>query len=360
MSAHVHGWSLRRHVPEGVTPLEVWNLPVLGHELWEVLGSERVERDRRAGLPESMLAFHLLPVLAGALSELIPRHDADAVWLSGGLACLEGFEALLSGMASLLPCPVYVAEEPRFAPVRAGLRLLEPLRPTSPVAFDVGQTSIKCASPQATRVIERDTEAVPLRLIGTPRPRDGHHVRAAVDFIGGALRAFITEGASPAGATATPRAGSDATPEAPLDARSMGPPPTAGSGATPEAPPDAQSMRLPPTAGSGATPESLPDARGVKRPLDALCLALPCPVDGTFIPGGCTYGWEGHASLVADLLQAAGLTDASSGGTVLVLNDAELAAEAAREDARLADSRRVLCLTLGFGPGGALLERASR
>jgi hypothetical protein len=40
------------------------------------------------------------------------------------------------------------------------------------------------------------------------------------------------------------------------------------------------------------------------------------------------------------------------------LNDADLSAEAARRDERVPGSR-VLCLTLGFGPGGALLERTS-
>jgi hypothetical protein len=285
VSLRAHGWELRRHVPRGVTPLEVWNLPVLGRELWELLGAPRVDEARRAGVPESMLALHLLPALAGALAELVPRHAVDAVWLSGGLASLEGFGPMLEE-ALALPFPVYVAEDPRFAPVRAGLRMLESPRHARPVALDVGQTSIKCASRRALRVFERDTTALPPRFIGTPRPEDGHHVTAAVRFIAEALRTFVAQ-----------------------------------------------------------------------RPPDALCLALPCPLDEALVPGGCTYGWEGHAPLVADILQAAGLPGPDGGGgTVLVLNDAELAAEAARGDARLADSGRVLCLTLGFGPGGALLE----
>jgi hypothetical protein len=287
MSRSAQGWDARRHVPEGVTPLEVWNLPVLGSELWELLGAARVERDRSAGVPESMIAFHLLPVLAGALAELVPRHDADAVWLCGGLACLEGFAELVEETTAALPFPVYVAEDPRFAPARAGLHLLEPLRSTSPVAFDVGQTSIKCASSSGQRVFERNPTALPFLLIGTPRPEDGHHVPAAVRFIGGALHTFVEQAVPP----------------------------------------------------------------------DALCLALPSPLDAALVPGGCTYGWEGHTPLVADLLRAARLTAPKAGGTVLVLNDAELAAEAARYDTRLADSKRVLCLTLAFGPGGALLER---
>ncbi|MFP2905247.1 ROK family protein [Pyxidicoccus sp. 3LFB2] len=349
---------------------------MLGHELWELLGSERVEADRRAGIPESMLAFHLLPVLAGALAELVPRHDADSVWLSGGLACLEGFELLMEQASAVLSCPVYVAEDPRFAPVRAGLRLLEPLHSTSPVALDVGQTSIKCASPTALRVFERDTAALPLRLIGMPRPEDGHHIPAAVRFIGGALRAFVEQGGSRPPETrheATsqdtrsgaepPHAHREATAQntqsratsphaqhgATVQGRQSGAlPPRAQHGATAQG---RQSGALPPHAQHGATAH-----HGAATP-DALCLALPCPLDGTLIPGGCTYGWEGHASLVDDLLHASGLTGPEGGGTVLVLNDAELAAEAARWDARLADHRRVLCLTLGFGPGGALLVR---
>jgi hypothetical protein len=283
MSAALPRWDVWRHRPAGVTPLEVWNLPVLGRELWELLGASRKEADRRAGVPESALASRLLPALAGALEALVRRHAVDAVWLSGGLACLEGFGPALAEVP--LPCPVHVAAEPRFAPALVGPRVLAPLRPSRPIAVDVGQTSIKCVAPGALRVFERDTAALPLLLIGQPRPADGHHVRAAVRFIGGALRAFVQR----------------------------------------------------------------------ERPPDAVCLALPCPLDGALVPGGCTYGWEGHASLVADIVREAGLPD--TGGTVLAMNDAELAAEAAREDARLAGARRVLCLTLGFGPGGVLLER---
>ncbi|WP_426756393.1 ROK family protein [Myxococcus sp. Y35] len=276
-------WDVRRQVPPGVAPLEVWNLPVLGHELWELLGSPRVEEDQRAGVSGAALAGRLRPALAEALTVLVQRHAVDAVWLSGGLVCLEGFGGMLAEASATLPCPVYVAEDPLFAPAQAGLRLLEPLHAARPVALDVGQTGIKCMRPSAApRVFERDTTLLPRYFIGMARPDDGRQVKAAVAFISSALRAF-----------------------------------------------------------SGPAP-------------DALCLALPCPLDALLMPGGCTYGWEGHAPLVTDILQAAMGNEGR--GTALVLNDAELAAEAARGDARLARHSRVLCLTLGFGPGGALLE----
>ncbi len=276
-------WDVRRQVLPGVSPLEVWNLPVQGHALWELLGTPRVEADRREGFSGPALAARLGPALEEALAVLVKRHAVDAVWLSGGLVCLEGFGRVLAEASASLPCPVYMAEDPLFAPVQAGLGLLAPLRAAHPVALDVGQTGIKCMRLDAApRIFERDPALLPRYFIGMARPSDGRQMKAAVAFISSALRAF--------------------------------------------------SARAP----------------------DALCLALPCPLDAALVPGGCTYGWEGHAPLVADILQAA-MGDEGR-GTAVVLNDAELAAEAARGDARLARHSRVLCLTLGFGPGGALLE----
>jgi hypothetical protein len=277
------GWAVQRYRPPGVTPLEVWNLPVQGHELWELLGTPRVEADRRAGVPEEALASRMLPVLIEALEALVRQHHVDAVYLTGGLMALEGFTPALTKAS--LPCPLYVAWEPRFASVRAGLWLLEDLRPASPLSVDVGQTSIKAASPEHLRVTERDTGAMPRLFIGMVRPADGHHITAAVHFIAEAVRT---------------------------------------------------------------------GAQALAQPVDALCLALPCSLDDALAPGGCTYGWESRASLVTEILGASGLT--ANRGTVRVLNDAELAAEAARRDPRIIGPR-VLCLTLGFGPGGALLER---
>ena len=277
------GWDVRRYRSPDVTPLEVWNLPVLGHELWELLGTPRLEADRRAGVPEGELVSRMLPALKEALVALGRQHRVNAVYLSGGLTALEGFRPALARTGA--PCPIYVAREPRFASVRAGLRLLEDLRPTSPLAVDVGQTSIKSASAAHLHVTERDTVAMPRLFIGMPRPAEGHHITAAVQFISEAVRTAAQE---------------------------------------------------------------------LIHPVDALCLALPCSLDDALAPGGCTYGWESRASLVTDILEASGLT--SSKGTVRVLNDAELTAEAARRDARVLEPR-VLCLTLGFGPGGALLDR---
>lgn len=95
------------------------------------------------------------------------------------------------------------------------------------------------------------------------------------------------------------------------------------------------------------------------RPADpALVLGLPCPLDEALVPGGCTYGWEGQP-VVARILDAVDTWARPWPGArpvAFVLNDAELAAESARRDAAVPPGR-ILCLTLGFGPGGALVRK---
>jgi len=82
-----------------------------------------------------------------------------------------------------------------------------------------------------------------------------------------------------------------------------------------------------------------------------LVLALPCPLDDACVPGPCTYGWQGEARLVPAILERSGLHFRD----VFVLNDAELAAETALALRPPRAGERVFVLTLGFGPGGALI-----
>jgi len=87
-------------------------------------------------------------------------------------------------------------------------------------------------------------------------------------------------------------------------------------------------------------------------PCGALVLALPCELDDRCVPGPCSYpGLEGDAAFVEGVLHLAGL----GGWTVLVLNDAELAAASARRCPHVPADRTTLVLTLGFGVGAALL-----
>lgn len=80
-------------------------------------------------------------------------------------------------------------------------------------------------------------------------------------------------------------------------------------------------------------------------------LAIPGEVSDNLEPGHCSYRWTGRPDLVRELLPPGGMATRK----VLVLNDAELAAESAR--AELDPPAGTLCLivTLGFAPGGALL-----
>lgn len=96
-------------------------------------------------------------------------------------------------------------------------------------------------------------------------------------------------------------------------------------------------------------------------PVDpAIVLALPCPLDEDAVPGACTYGWEGDTRLLPQVFRRVDERlpgwQAGAEPEVLVLNDAELAAESALCELRPPAGARLLCLTLGFGPGAALIE----
>jgi len=120
--------------------------------------------------------------------------------------------------------------------------------------------------------------------------------------------------------------------------------------------PDGTSRGAPTAPAASFLAQGLGAASHGSGPASHALLALPCPLDDDLVPGPCTYGWEGDR----DLLPAAfrELDDAWPVGevSVAVLNDAELAAETARRSLAPGPGSRVLSLTLGFGPGGALLE----
>lgn len=99
-------------------------------------------------------------------------------------------------------------------------------------------------------------------------------------------------------------------------------------------------------------------ARGIVRivedaDIDGLVLALPCTIDAKARLGGSSYAaMRDNADLVGATVRAAGL----EGVSVLLLNDAELAACSARLCADLEPYKKTLVVTLGFGIGAALLE----
>jgi hypothetical protein len=80
-------------------------------------------------------------------------------------------------------------------------------------------------------------------------------------------------------------------------------------------------------------------------------LAVPGEVGDDLTLGLSNYRWQGRPGLIRDLLPSADDRE------VLVLNDAELAAESARLEVSPTRGKRCFVLTLGHAPGGALLSR---
>jgi hypothetical protein len=87
-----------------------------------------------------------------------------------------------------------------------------------------------------------------------------------------------------------------------------------------------------------------------------LLAGLPARFDADGTPLGGNYaGLRGYRELIPDALALADLPDVPA----FVVNDAELAAFAARADPRLVGFRKILVLTVGFGIGAALVSRGS-
>ncbi|MCL4732102.1 MAG: hypothetical protein KJ044_16920, partial [Planctomycetes bacterium] len=97
-------------------------------------------------------------------------------------------------------------------------------------------------------------------------------------------------------------------------------------------------------------------ARGLATGAPRVLLGLPVEVDDELVPGPCTYaGWGGDRELVRRIVGRATELSGAAPATVRVLNDAELAALAARK-AGLCGPGRTVVITLGFGAAGAIVE----
>lgn len=87
----------------------------------------------------------------------------------------------------------------------------------------------------------------------------------------------------------------------------------------------------------------------VVPPHPSIVLGLPCELDPAGIPRSCTYCFrDPDPELLVELATRLG-------ASIEVVNDAELAALAARADPRVPRDTTTLVLTIGFGVGGALL-----
>ena len=88
--------------------------------------------------------------------------------------------------------------------------------------------------------------------------------------------------------------------------------------------------------------------KGMNTPI---LLSLPCPVDADLVPGENTYGFAGRKNFIEEVLLKGEIPTETP---VHVINDAELAAECARD--QVFDPQKILALTLGLGPGAAVVD----
>jgi hypothetical protein len=263
---------IERFRAPGITPAEVWDLPLNGRAFWQHVGSTRLAALREAGRSEPAIAVEFVQAITQALPLIAARLGAfDRVVLAGGLTLLGGFG--VAG-AAVLPGGVFCAA----GAADSGAELV----------VDIGQTAHKLALGAQRVSIPRDLQRCPLVTVE-------HHANLSPQ-----RRAEL-------GVAACEFA--------------------------------AQSI-----------------ARGLQLgEANSLWLALPVALDDALLPGDCTYpGWEGDAGLVRSMLARAFELAGRAPARVNVANDAELAALAARKAGLC--SGRTLVLTLGFGPGAAVVE----
>ncbi len=298
-------WRLSRVRRDGVESIPVWNLPLAdGRLFWEIAGAPFVEAMRLRGVADVLIARDIAAAVADAAVRLHARHHFERIWITGGLTRMPGFDtAVISALADA-PFKPRLSEAGAFAGEAGGRDVLAAFDQPGGVVADVGQTSIKVSVLHAP--------AAPGTPPAPPAPayrilRARHLDELPRRFIGAAQ-------VTPAGARAVVEHAAPWIAEAVLDAL------------------------------EAAAPLSVPPA---------LVLALPCPIADDLTLGACTYGWERDASLVpriATALDQAGAFEGAMRVSVLVLNDAELAALSAPSGAL------TLALTLGFGPGAALVQ----
>lgn len=307
---------MKRICPEGILPLELWDLRVADGILWDHMRSADFGRVLREGL------VRLRQGTAATRSEgLLPALRFDAVLLSGG-----GATAVVQELRKGPWSAVHVSGDPDFAGEAGGLALLKEHHLTGWV-MDLGQSSLKIGAGGLRRIWQRDLSRLPIRG-GTVDPVLETRQRSELrNFIAGALmdcRQYLTD--------------------FPDDERDRFPLANPFMGVhSPPVRPDRPEVDPCRREGSGPP---LTDA-----PAGIVC-ALPSRLDDLGNPEGSSYiGMKDDISLLPDGLALAGLHRTA----ILTLNDAELAAVSARLHPLVRPP--TLVLTIGFGVGAALISR---
>ena len=299
-------------LPKGVTGLEIWDLPGADIEFWRRAGTTFVHARRSEGFKESEIGAEVAAEVALVLSRIHAGHyptraqvakGFTRLFLCGGLTVLDGFREALS--ETELPFAVTFGEGSLGA-VMGGRELLLSRGFDSGVIVDVGQSALKldlvCPRGEEVRIVARDLHRAPIVFeperirLGTARLAELGH--SSIEFV------------------------ADVVAEA-LESRFLPPP--------------------------------------------RVVLSLPCPLDADLVPGGTTYThWEGDKDLIPKIVRAIDQRlvarprlakcpwREAAELQLWVLNDAEMAALAARKE--LKTPEKTLVVTLGYGPGAALLQ----
>ena len=308
-------WQMERFRLPRLESLAVWDMN-LATELdgdepdepaWLRIGSPRVEALRRSGRSDAAIADEIAGDVVRALLRI---HEGkvgagkgfDAAVLTGSKLELAGMRAALEAHA--LPFRLVIADH-AHACLEAGARRLLASVDADPngVVIDVGNAAVRAiALGDATirPVLQRNFERVPLAEGDRPKSIPPSQVPSLVDrsgdLVGRALVSLLSR-------TSTVAA--------------------------------------------------------------SMILALPCTVDETGVPGPSSYpGWTGNEALLETLVARADthLSEhvpawpASAVVRVWVLSHAELVALASEDLVDAPTPNGTLALTLGYGPGAALLR----
>lgn len=308
---------------EAVAPLEVWQLELDGEPVRHLLRGTNVDGARERGVDERTIGrrigrragrFASRLYGGGWAVDAFPEgqqpaarrlSEVDEVCFAGGLVRLAGFE---DGASEETDDFWVLGEGVETAIRRGGVRVVEARpgpSPSGPVfVADVGQTAVETGVVQrrsgsgarvtADRRIERPFERLP---IDVPEPEAEFAGEASGDREAKSAEsiAFVAEAIAEG---------------------------------------EERLERIPPAA----------------------VLALPSRVDDDLTPSVSTYpGWSAASDLVARIVRRSGLD--REGREVHVLNDAELAGYAALVDMERRETNgEVFVMTLGFGPGGAIVD----
>jgi hypothetical protein len=151
---------LRRHRPEGVVALEIWDLLVEGVPLHET--RDLAEFPRR--LAQGVMA--LCRGRARCQSGLIPPErcrTVDTLFVGGGALAAELERALRT-----VGLPLHVSGQPAFVAEVGGRKLLNSLGARSGLVVDIGQTAIKISHNQGRARYPRDFSLLPLAVAAGP------------------------------------------------------------------------------------------------------------------------------------------------------------------------------------------------